>query len=107
VVVVDVLQADLSTILGVMSDPQKGPGGLGHVHAGERGHGHVHRPGAIGRLRHVLRPHSHEAAGKVDAAMEASAEGIRALWISLAVLGVTALVEAAVVADLGLGRAAG
>jgi cation diffusion facilitator family transporter len=49
----------------------------------------------------VLRPHSHEAADKVDAAMEASAEGIRALWISLAVLGGTALLQAAVVAISG------
>ena len=38
---------------------------------------------------------------KVDAAMEASAEGIRALWISLAVLGGTALLQAAVVALSG------
>ena len=54
-----------------------------------------------GRLRHVLRPHSHDAADKVDSAMEASAEGIRALWISLAVLGGTALLQAAVVAVSG------
>jgi cation diffusion facilitator family transporter len=53
------------------------------------------------RLRHVLRPHSHEAAEKVDAAMEASAAGMRALWISLAVLGGTALLQAAVVAVSG------
>jgi hypothetical protein len=46
----------------------------------------------------MIRPHSHEAADKVDAAMEASAEGMRALWISLAVLGVTAVVQAAVTA---------
>jgi cation diffusion facilitator family transporter len=49
----------------------------------------------------VLRPHSHEAADKVDAAMEASAEGIRALWISLAVLGATALLQAMVVGVSG------
>lgn len=55
----------------------------------------------LARLRHLLRPHSHEAADKVDAAMEASAEGIRALWISLAVLGPTALLQAAVVAVSG------
>jgi divalent metal cation (Fe/Co/Zn/Cd) transporter len=55
----------------------------------------------IDRLRHRLRPHSHDAADKVDAAMEASAEGIRALWISLAVLGGTALLQAAVVAVSG------
>lgn len=50
---------------------------------GEHGHG------LAGRVRHGLRPHSHEAADKVDAALEASAEGMRALWISLAVLAAT------------------
>ena len=44
-------------------------------------------------LRHLLRPHSHQAADQVDAVMEASAEGIRVLWISLGVLGVTALIQ--------------
>ena len=54
-----------------------------------------------GKLRHVLRPHSHDAADKTDSAMEASAAGIRALWISLAVLAATALLQAAVVAVSG------
>jgi Co/Zn/Cd efflux system component len=53
------------------------------------------------RLRHVLQPHAHEAADKVDAAMEASAEGMRALWISLAVLAGTAVLQAVVVAISG------
>ena len=52
-------------------------------------------------LRQVLRPHSHDAADKVDAAMEASAAGIRALWVSLAVLGGTAMLQAVVVAVSG------
>jgi cation diffusion facilitator family transporter len=99
VVVVDVLQTDRWSILGVMSDRQTGTGGLGGAHG--HGHGHVGRPGVLRRLEHVLRPHSHEAADKVDAAMEASAEGIRALWVSLAVLGATALLQAAVVAISG------
>ncbi len=55
----------------------------------------------IQRLWHLLRPHSHEAADQVDAAMEASAEGMRALWISLAVLAGTAVLQAAVVAVSG------
>jgi cation diffusion facilitator family transporter len=50
---------------------------------------------------HLVRPHSHEAADKVDTAMEASAEGMRTLWISLAVLGVTAAIQAAVTALSG------
>jgi cation diffusion facilitator family transporter len=55
----------------------------------------------LARLRHLLRPHSHEPADQVDAAMEASAEGMRALWISLAVLAGTAVLQAAVVAVSG------
>jgi cation diffusion facilitator family transporter len=47
-------------------------------------------------VRHLVRPHSHEAADKVDAALEASAAGMRALWLSLAVLGATAAIQAAV-----------
>jgi len=79
-----------------MSDPHTGRGGHGHVHTGE--HKQASGPRVTGRLRHLLRPHSHHPADKVDAAMEASAEGIRALWISLTGLLGTALVQAAVVA---------
>jgi cation diffusion facilitator family transporter len=99
VVVVEVRQTNSSRILSVMSDVQPGPAGPGHVHG--HGHSHASRPGVIDRFRHVLRPHSHEAADKVDAAMEASAEGMRALWISLAVLAATALAQAAVVVISG------
>jgi cation diffusion facilitator family transporter len=63
------------------------------------GHGHGH--GHERRLAQLVKPHSHEAADKVDAAMESSAEGMRALWISLTALGVTAVVQAAVVALSG------
>ena len=84
-----------------MSDRQADPEGPGHDHNHDHDHGHDHghatSRGVLDSLRHVLRPHSHEAADKVDAAMEASAEGIRALWISLAVLAVTALIQLAVV----------
>jgi cation diffusion facilitator family transporter len=64
-------------------------------------HDHHHPHGAAARLGHLLRPHSHEPADKVDAAMEASAAGLRALWISLAVLAGTAAIQAAVVAVSG------
>ncbi|SEC32705.1 MULTISPECIES: cation diffusion facilitator family transporter [Streptomyces] len=53
------------------------------------------------RLAHLLTPHSHETADKLDAALESSAQGMRALWVSLAVLGATALAQAAVVAVSG------
>ncbi|MFB4304688.1 cation diffusion facilitator family transporter [Actinomadura sp. GTD37] len=74
--------------------------GHGHEHGREHGHGHEH--GRLrARLRHVLRPHSHEAADKVDSALEASAQGMRALWISLAGLGATTVLQAVVVAFTG------
>jgi cation diffusion facilitator family transporter len=55
----------------------------------------------LGVMGHSHRPHSHDAADKVDHAMESSAEGMRALWVSLAVLGATTLVQAVVVAFSG------
>ncbi|TMR34267.1 cation diffusion facilitator family transporter [Actinomadura geliboluensis] len=67
----------------------------GHGHGHEHGHEHGHGRG------HGLRPHSHEAADKVDSALEASAQGMRALWISLAGLGATTVLQAAVVALTG------
>ncbi|MBX6386916.1 MAG: cation transporter [Microbispora sp.] len=71
----------------------------GHGHSHGHGHGHTHGPGAALRTRiaHLLRPHSHEAADKIDPVMESSARGMRALWVSLAGLGATTLVQAVVV----------
>jgi len=45
----------------------------------------------------LFRPHSHDSADSIDAALESSTEGIRALKISLVVLLVTALLQAVVV----------
>ena len=66
---------------------------MGHHRHSRRGVGH--------RLRHLVRPHSHESGGKVDAALEAGAGGMRALWVSLGGLGLTTAVQAAVVAVSG------
>ncbi|MDL2078073.1 cation diffusion facilitator family transporter [Streptomyces sp. GXMU-J15] len=61
-------------------------------------HPHHHRHHSLGhRLSHLLKPHSHDTADKVDSALESSARGMRALWVSLAVLGATALLQAVVV----------
>ncbi|GAB3157081.1 cation diffusion facilitator family transporter [Micromonospora sonneratiae] len=49
----------------------------------------------------MLTPHSHDTADKVDSALESSRAGIRALWISLLALGVTAAAQAVVVALSG------
>jgi cation diffusion facilitator family transporter len=45
----------------------------------------------------MVRPHSHDPSQSTDSALESSEEGKRAVLVSLAVLGVTALVQAAVV----------
>jgi Co/Zn/Cd efflux system component len=81
-----------------MSDPHEARHGHEHEHRHEHERA---RPGMLARLRHVLRPHSHATADQVDAALEGSAEGMRVLWISLAVLGVTAAVQAAVAVRSG------
>lgn len=69
----------------------------GHGHA----HEHHHQAGRLGRwwagLTHLVRPHSHDAADRVDQALEGSRAGIRALWVSLLVLGATAGFQAVVV----------
>jgi cation diffusion facilitator family transporter len=95
--VVDVLQPGFAGTLGTMGHSHR----VSHPdhHASDHGHGHEHGHGT-GRvhrlpewLRHAVRPHSHEPASKVDAAMEASAEGMRTLWISLCVLCATAIIQ--------------
>ncbi|MFE9097524.1 cation diffusion facilitator family transporter [Streptomyces sp. NPDC007264] len=70
----------------------------GHDH---HDHVHAHSRGPLTRLRHLLTPHSHETADKLDSALESSARGMRALWVSLAVLGATALAQAVVVVISG------
>jgi cation diffusion facilitator family transporter len=53
------------------------------------------------RVKHLITPHSHDSADKVDAELESSREGLRALWISLAVLGATAAAQALIVVFSG------
>ncbi|MGW4519179.1 cation diffusion facilitator family transporter [Streptomyces sp. NPDC004393] len=49
----------------------------------------------------MVTPHSHEAMDKVDSAMETSREGMRTLWLSLGILGLTSVIQAAIVAVSG------
>jgi cation diffusion facilitator family transporter len=49
----------------------------------------------------VFAPHSHDSADSVDSALEASAQGIRAVKISLVALGITALLQVLVVVISG------
>jgi cation diffusion facilitator family transporter len=69
----------------------------GHVHGGT----HEHPRGLRGVLHDVVVPHSHDAADAVDDALESSARGIRAVKVSLVVLGTTALAQLAIVAVSG------
>ena len=69
-----------------------GSSGLTHHHPGDGGWG-----GLRHRLAHLVTPHSHDAAGKVDEALAASREGLRALWVSFAGLLLTAAAQAGVV----------
>ncbi|PWJ48799.1 cation diffusion facilitator family transporter [Quadrisphaera granulorum] len=72
----------------------------GHSHDhGERGHEHA--TGVKGVLQGIFAPHSHDAADSIDDALEASSAGIRAVKISLVVLGLTALLQVVIVAVSG------
>src|SRR5882757_8643814 len=73
-----------------------------HDHAPHgQGHGHEHGSSAFSRLRHglseIVGGHSHDAADQVDDVLEADAAGRRALLISLALLAITAAIQAVVV----------
>ncbi|MEO7421278.1 MAG: cation diffusion facilitator family transporter [Ornithinibacter sp.] len=72
-----------------------------HPTAEPHGHDHDQVSGLWARVRHVITPHSHDAADALDAALESSARGIRAVKISLVGLMVTALFQLAVVAVSG------
>ncbi|MFC8503960.1 cation diffusion facilitator family transporter [Pedococcus sp. NPDC057267] len=86
-------------------DPSPGHPGRGHDDGHhEEGHehdDHDHGHGWWDRVRHVLTPHSHDAADSLDTALESSARGIRAVRLSLVGLGSTALLQLVVVAVSG------
>ena len=75
----------------------------GHPHGEGKPHGdeHEHRSGLLGSILEVFKPHSHDAADKIDRAMETSERGIWALKISLVGLGATALFQLVIVAISG------
>jgi cation diffusion facilitator family transporter len=76
---------------------------MGHQHHDrERPHvHHDHRGGLRGWLSGLAHPHSHDAADSVDSALESSAQGIRAVKISLVGLALTAALQMLVVAVSG------
>jgi cation diffusion facilitator family transporter len=69
-------------------------------HDHDRGHSHDRR-GLRGSLTEIFAPHSHDAADSIDGALESSAAGIRAVKISLLILGLTAIAQIAIVVISG------
>lgn len=72
-----------------------------HPHGHDHPHDHAHPSGLRGILHGLFVPHSHDAADSIDSAMETSARGIHAVKVSLAGLGVTALLQLVVVVISG------
>ncbi|MDV3128961.1 cation diffusion facilitator family transporter [Mycobacterium sp. 21AC1] len=72
-----------------------------HDHPHGHHHRHHHRKGLRGLVAEIFAPHSHDAADSVDSALESSAAGIRAVKISLLVLGLTALAQVVIVVVSG------
>ncbi|MGV1005900.1 MAG: cation diffusion facilitator family transporter [Candidatus Nanopelagicales bacterium] len=68
-----------------------------HDHDHDHPHGHQHRGGLLDAVREIFAPHSHDHADSVDDALESSAQGIRAVKISLLALGVTAIFQLVIV----------
>lgn len=73
----------------------------GHQHHHHHDHGHPHDHGVRGVVKGIFAPHSHDAADSLDSALESSAAGIRAVKISLLVLGLTTVVQIAIVVVSG------
>jgi Co/Zn/Cd efflux system component len=72
--------------------------GHAHDHHGHsHGADHDHPKGLRGAIKEIFAPHSHDAADSVDSALESSAAGIRAVKISLLILGLTAVAQIVIV----------
>ena len=68
-----------------------------HVHEHGHGHDHEHQQGRLARLVGSVVGHSHDPGDSIDDALTSDARGIRALKLSLIGLGVTAVLQLAVV----------
>jgi cation diffusion facilitator family transporter len=70
-------------------------------HADHDHRDHEHSSGLGGWIKSLFVPHTHDAQGSLDTELTASAQGMRVLWISLLVLGLTAAVELGITALSG------
>jgi len=78
-----------------MSDDHRHDDQHGHAEHAEHGHG------ILDRIRHLVTPHSHDAAVALDSELESSRRGMRALLLSFLALMITALLQLAVFAVSG------
>ncbi|MDF2444292.1 MAG: hypothetical protein JWR01_2495 [Subtercola sp.] len=67
-----------------------------HDHDHDHDHCHSHAAGVMGFFYGLFVPHTHDAADSIDDALEASAEGVRALKISLFLLLGTSVLQFAI-----------
>lgn len=72
-----------------------------HHHEHPHDHDHHHGHGLWGRVKHALTPHSHDHSEAIRTAEETSREGIKAAWISLAGMAITAVLQIVIVAISG------
>jgi cation diffusion facilitator family transporter len=88
---------------GDPGDEEHGNHGHGHGHGhGDHGHGdHDHGSGVWAKIKHLVVPHSHDSNEVIQSAEESSNEGIRAAWIGLAGMSVTAILQVFIVAISG------
>lgn len=70
-------------------------------HGARYGHEHEHGRGLWSKVKHVLTPHSHDHTEAIRTAEESSQIGIRAAWISLGGMGLTAALQIVIVALSG------
>jgi cation diffusion facilitator family transporter len=71
-----------------------------HDHHGHD-HDHDHGHGLLGKLKHAVVPHSHDASGVIQSSEESTGEGIRTAWIGLAGMMATAVLQIVIVALSG------
>jgi cation diffusion facilitator family transporter len=69
----------------------------GHHHDAQTPHAHGHPSALRAALAELFLPHRHDAADKIDSALEASTHGLRAVKLSFVALFLTALVQAVLV----------
>ena len=82
---------------GLTLDGEGHPRDHRHSHEDHEDHEHEHRSSLVAAIGDLVRPHSHDAATKIDSALEYDARGVRALKLSLIALLTTGVLQLIVV----------